>query len=75
VNASAFCSLEGKLALVTGASRGIGRAITLELAAAGAQVVVGYRSGADEAESPIRNRRPGWSRRRATWTFLSTTPA
>jgi 3-oxoacyl-[acyl-carrier protein] reductase len=51
VNASAFCSLEGKLALVTGASRGIGRAITLELAAAGAQVVVGYRSGADEAES------------------------
>jgi 3-oxoacyl-[acyl-carrier protein] reductase len=51
VSASAFCSLEGKLALVTGASRGIGRAIALELAAAGAQVVVGYRSGAAEAES------------------------
>ena len=48
---SAFCSLEGKLALVTGASRGIGRAIALELARAGAQVVVGYRSGAEEAES------------------------
>jgi len=47
----AFCSLEGKLALVTGASRGIGRAIAVELARAGAQVVVGYRSGADEAES------------------------
>src|SRR3989449_11509343 len=47
--AGTFCSLEGKLALVTGASRGIGRAITAELAQAGAEVVVGYRSGADEA--------------------------
>lgn len=46
-----FCSLEGKLALVTGASRGIGRAIAQELAAAGATVVVGYRSGAEEAEA------------------------
>jgi 3-oxoacyl-[acyl-carrier protein] reductase len=45
----AFCSLEGKLALVTGASRGIGRAIALELGRAGADVVVGYRSGGDEA--------------------------
>ena len=45
-----FCSLEGKTALVTGASRGIGRAIASELAAAGAAVVVGYRSGQDEAE-------------------------
>ena len=47
---SSFCSLEGRLALVTGGSRGIGRAIAVELANAGAQVVVGYRSGADEAE-------------------------
>jgi 3-oxoacyl-[acyl-carrier protein] reductase len=45
-----FASLEGKTALVTGASRGIGRAIAEELARAGAQVVVAYRSGKDEAE-------------------------
>jgi 3-oxoacyl-[acyl-carrier protein] reductase len=45
-----FASLDGKLALVTGASRGIGRAIAEELARAGAAVVVGYRSGKDEAE-------------------------
>ncbi len=46
-----FASLEGKTALVTGGSRGIGAAIAQELARAGATVVVGYRSGADEAEA------------------------
>jgi 3-oxoacyl-[acyl-carrier protein] reductase len=46
-----FASLEGKRALVTGASRGIGRAIAAELARAGADVVIGYRSGSDEAQA------------------------
>jgi 3-oxoacyl-[acyl-carrier protein] reductase len=46
-----FASLEGKTALVTGASRGIGRAIAIELAAGGAAVVIGYRSGKDEADA------------------------
>jgi 3-oxoacyl-[acyl-carrier protein] reductase len=46
-----FCSLEGRTALVTGGSRGIGKAIAAELAGAGASVVVGYRSGADEAQA------------------------
>jgi len=46
---AAFCSLTGKTALVTGGSRGIGAAIVRELATAGADVVVGYRSGGEEA--------------------------
>ena len=46
-----FCSLEGRTALVTGGSRGIGRAIAIELGSAGASVVVGYRSGFEEAEA------------------------
>jgi 3-oxoacyl-[acyl-carrier protein] reductase len=44
-----FCSLAGKTALVTGGSRGIGRAIAIELARAGASVAVGYNSGEAEA--------------------------
>jgi 3-oxoacyl-[acyl-carrier protein] reductase len=47
---SDFASLEGRTALVTGGSRGIGQAIAAELSNAGAQVVIGYRSGAQEAE-------------------------
>ncbi len=44
-------NLEGKIALVTGGGRGIGRAICLELAARGATVIVNYnRSGAAAAE-------------------------
>jgi 3-oxoacyl-[acyl-carrier protein] reductase len=51
VSSAAFCSLEGKKALVTGASRGIGHAIARSLADAGASVVVSYRSGAEEAQA------------------------
>src|SRR5260370_12620611 len=53
-------SLSGKTALVTGASRGIGRASALALANSGAQVLVHYSSGEREAAAvvaPIRNAR------------------
>ena len=41
--------LTGKLALVTGAGRGIGRAIAVELARAGADLVIHYRARSDDA--------------------------
>ena len=46
-------SLTGKTALVTGASRGIGRATALALVAAGAQVLVHFGSGEKEAAAVV----------------------
>src|SRR5882724_6368194 len=48
-----MATLTGKTALVTGASRGMGRASALALAAAGAQVLVHYGRGAKEAEGVV----------------------
>jgi 3-oxoacyl-[acyl-carrier protein] reductase len=47
-------TLSGKTALVTGASRGIGRASALALARAGAQVLVHYGRGKEEAEAVVQ---------------------
>lgn len=46
--------LDGRIALVTGGSRGIGREIAIRLARAGADVAVGYRTGREEAEEVAR---------------------
>jgi 3-oxoacyl-[acyl-carrier protein] reductase len=43
--------LDGQVAIVTGASRGIGRAIASDLAAKGAKVVINYSRSSQEAES------------------------
>jgi 3-oxoacyl-[acyl-carrier protein] reductase len=49
--ATGFGSLDGKVAFVTGGSRGIGAAISRELAEAGARVAVNYRAGQEAAET------------------------
>ena len=46
-------NLEGKVAVVTGSSRGIGRAIALKLAGMGARVVINYRSNHAAAEGVV----------------------
>src|SRR5580704_4041226 len=51
--------LKGKTALVTGASRGIGRASALALAQAGAQVLVHYSSSEKEADAVVAEIRKG----------------
>jgi 3-oxoacyl-[acyl-carrier protein] reductase len=54
--------LTGKVALVTGASRGIGRAVAVALAEAGADVAVNYRSREGEAEQ-VRSKVEAFGRR------------
>ena len=61
----------GKTALVTGASRGIGRAAALVLAKAGAQVLVHYGSKAAEAKAVVEEIRAAGGRAEAVGADLS----
>jgi NAD(P)-dependent dehydrogenase (short-subunit alcohol dehydrogenase family) len=63
--------LSGKTALVTGASRGMGRAAALALAKAGAQVLVHYSTGAKEAEAVVAEIRETGARADAIQADLS----
>jgi 3-oxoacyl-[acyl-carrier protein] reductase len=58
-------NLSGKTALVTGASRGIGRASALALAKAGAQILVHFSSGAAEADGVVSEIRAAGGRAEA----------
>jgi 3-oxoacyl-[acyl-carrier protein] reductase len=58
-------TIQGKTALVTGASRGIGRATALALADAGASVLVHYRSAAEEANAVVAHIRDAGGRAHA----------
>src|SRR3979490_2006611 len=64
-------TLTGKTALVTGASRGMGRASALALAAAGAQVLVHYGRGAHEADGVVADIRKAGGRADAIATDLA----
>jgi len=64
-------TLTGKTALVTGASRGMGRASALALAAAGAQVLVHYGRGANEAGVVVAEIRKAGGRADAIATDLA----
>ncbi len=59
--------LSGKTAVVTGGSRGVGRAVALLLARAGADVGIGYHSREEEARETVEDLRAlgvhGWSQR------------
>jgi 3-oxoacyl-[acyl-carrier protein] reductase len=64
-------NLSGKTALVTGASRGIGRATALALAKAGARVLVHYGRGAKEADSVVAEIRDAGCRAEAAAADLA----
>jgi NAD(P)-dependent dehydrogenase (short-subunit alcohol dehydrogenase family) len=66
-----MANLNGKTALVTGASRGMGRAAALALAAAGACVLVHYGTSAKEAEAVVAEIRKAGGRAEAVAADLS----
>ena len=45
---------QGKVAVITGSSRGVGRAVALRLARQGCRIVLNFRSSKEEAESVLK---------------------
>jgi 3-oxoacyl-[acyl-carrier protein] reductase len=70
-----IANLNKKVALVTGASRGIGRAVALALAAAGADVAVNYRESATAADEVVAAIRPSGRRAVAVAADVSDSDA
>lgn len=67
--------LSARVALVTGGSRGIGAAIAMTLAEAGAAVAVNYRERADDAEAVVAKIKAGGGRAIAIAADVSQAPA
>lgn len=63
--------LTGKIALVTGASRGIGRSVAVKLAQSGARVLVNYSSSAQQAEEVVSQIRSAGGMAEAVWCDVS----
>jgi 3-oxoacyl-[acyl-carrier protein] reductase len=72
VQEAIMTALSGKTALVTGASRGIGRASALALAKAGAEVLVHYGRGKEEAEAVVQEIRKSGGRAQALSADLAS---
>jgi 3-oxoacyl-[acyl-carrier protein] reductase len=72
---SEFLSLQDRVAVVTGGSRGIGRAVALELARRGAKVVVNYNKSPEAAEAVVNEIKAAGGNAAAFQADVSTSAA
>ena len=70
-----FLSLNGRVAIVTGGSRGIGRAVSLELGRRGAAVVVNYNKSPEGAEQVVNEIQAAGGKAAAFQADVSNTAA